>query len=132
MLAPKLLLTPIKIWIFGQKTAKFCPKYAFWPNIGICGQFGPMANQKNDANKVPRWFFCYVDTKTFASSQKNKDFWPKNSHIWPEIGIIGHFGPNICIFGPFRPMPDQKNNANKMRRWFFRNVGTKTNFCFFQ
>merc|ERR1712004_308842 len=28
MLVPKLLLTPIKIRIFGQKTAKFGPKYA--------------------------------------------------------------------------------------------------------
>ena len=39
--------------------------------MGIFGLFGPMADQKNDANKVPRWFFCYVGTKTFASSQKN-------------------------------------------------------------
>ena len=29
MLVPKLLLTPIKIRIFGPKTAKFGPKYAF-------------------------------------------------------------------------------------------------------
>ena len=55
-----------------------------------------------------RWFFRYVGTKTFASSCKNQDFWPKNGQIWPKIGIFGHFGPNICIFGPFRPMPDQK------------------------
>ena len=30
MLVPKLLLTPIKIMIFGPKTAKFGPKSAFW------------------------------------------------------------------------------------------------------
>ena len=93
--------------MLGQKTAKFGPKLAFWPNIGICGQFGPMANQKNDANKVPRWFFCYVDIKSFASFQKNKDFWPKNGHIWPKIGIFGEFGPNIGILGPSRLMPYQ-------------------------
>ena len=34
MLAPKLLLTPIKIRIFGPKTAKFGPKYAFLVILG--------------------------------------------------------------------------------------------------
>ena len=34
MLVPKHLLTPIKIWIFGPKTAKFGPKYAFLVNLG--------------------------------------------------------------------------------------------------
>ena len=33
---------------------------------------------------------------------------PKNDQIWPAIGIFVHFGPNIGIFGPFRPMPNQK------------------------
>ena len=32
---------------------------------------------KNDANKVPRWFLHYVRAKTFASSRKNSEFWPK-------------------------------------------------------
>ena len=27
--------------------------------------------------------------------------------IWPKIGICGHFGPNIGIFGPFCHMPYQ-------------------------
>ena len=38
MLVPKLLLTPIKIRIFGPKTAKFGPKYAF---VVILGQILP-------------------------------------------------------------------------------------------
>ena len=38
MLVPKLLLTPIKIRLFGQKTAKFGPKYAF---LVIFGQILP-------------------------------------------------------------------------------------------
>ena len=41
-----------------------------------------------------------------------------NGQILPKICIFGHFGPNIGIFGPFRPMPDQKNNANKVPRCF--------------
>ena len=28
-------------------------------------------DQKNNANKVPSWFFRYVGTKTFAFSSKN-------------------------------------------------------------
>ena len=58
---------------------------------------------KNDANKVHRW-----GTRTFASSRKNKDFWPKNGQIWPKICIFGHFGPNIGIFGLFGPMVEQR------------------------
>ena len=38
MLVPKLLLTPIKIRIFGPKTAKFGPKSAF---LVILGQILP-------------------------------------------------------------------------------------------
>ena len=64
-----------------------------------------MADQKNDANKVPRWFFRYMGDKTFASSCKIRSFGPKRPNL---VRIFGHFGLNIGIFGPFRPMPDQK------------------------
>ena len=33
MWVPKLLLPPIKIKIFGPKTAIFAPKYAFWAHM---------------------------------------------------------------------------------------------------
>ena len=71
MLVPKLLLTPIKIWIFGPKMAKIGPKYAF---LGILGQiltFLPIsshARPKTNENKVPRWVFRYVGNKTFDFS----------------------------------------------------------------
>ena len=109
MLVPKLLLTPIKIRIFGPKTAKFGPKSAF---LVILGQILPFfahfrpyrpiwaapsmfwsfwakywhfwptlshARPKNNANKVPRLFLRYVGTK--------------NDQIWPNIDIFGEFGP---------------------------------------
>ena len=45
MLVPKLLLTPIKIWSFGPKTAKFGPKSAFLVILGqILPFFAPLAN----------------------------------------------------------------------------------------
>ena len=92
----KTLLTPIKIGIFGQKTAKFGPKYAFFghfrPNIAIFCTFLSNARPKNNVNKVPRWVFRYVGNKTFDFSSKKKDFLPKNDQIWPKIGIFGWYG----------------------------------------
>ena len=35
-------------------------------------------------------------------------FLTQKGQIWSKIYILGHFGPNIGIFGPFRPMPVQK------------------------
>merc|ERR1712240_38045 len=95
-LVPKLLLTLIKIRIFGPKTAKFGPKSAF---LVILGQILPFlhilsnARPKNNVNKVPRWVFRYVGNKAYDFSSKKKDFLPKNDQIWPKIGIFGQFGP---------------------------------------
>ena len=84
MLVPKLLLTPIKIRIFGPKMAKFGPKSAF---LVILGQtlpfFAHLSNARPtiNVNKVPRWVFRYVGNKTFDFSSKKKDFLPKNDQI---------------------------------------------------
>ena len=91
MLVPKLLLNPIKIRLFGPKTAKFGPKSAF---LVILGQILPFFAHfvqwptKNNVNKVPRWVFRYVGNKTYDFSSKKKDFLPKNDQIWPKIGIL--------------------------------------------
>ena len=74
MLVPKLSLTPIKIRIFGPKTAKFGPKSAF---LVILGQILPFlhilsnARPKTNVNKVPGWVFPYVGPKTFDFSSNN-------------------------------------------------------------
>ena len=74
MLVPKLLLTPIKIRLFGPKTAKFGSKFAFFghfgPNIGIFGTFRPMSDEKTMQTRSLDVFFCNVGTKTFAFSSK--------------------------------------------------------------
>ena len=41
-------------------------------------------------------------------SRTGQCFQHKNGQIWSKIYIYVHFVPNIGIFGPFRPMPDQK------------------------
>ena len=101
MLVPKLLLTPIKIRIFGPKTAKFGPKSAF---LVILGQILPFFAHfvqwptKNNVYKVPRWVFRYVGNKTYDSSSKKKDFLPQNDKIWPKLGIFGWYGPGHAGF----------------------------------
>ena len=74
MWVPKLLLTPIKIRIFGPNTAKFGPKYAFLVILGLILAFLPIsshARPKTNANKVPRGGFRYVGNKTFDFSSRN-------------------------------------------------------------
>merc|ERR1719225_2194053 len=92
MLVPKLLLTPIKIGIFGPKTVKFGPKYACLVILGQILAFLHIlsnARPKNNVNKVPRWVFRYVGNKAYDFSSKKKDFLPKNDQIWH----FGQFGP---------------------------------------
>ena len=91
MLVPKLLLTPIKIRIFGPKTAKFGPKSAFlsfWAKYCHFLHILSNARPKNNVNKVPRWVFRYMDNKTFDFSSKKRIFCQKrpnlaqNWHFW--------------------------------------------------
>ena len=95
MLVPKLLLTPIKIRIFGPKTAKFGPKSAF---LVILGQILPFFAHivqcwpKNNVNKVPRWVFRYVGNKTFDFSSKKKDFLPKTTKFGPKLAFLVNLG----------------------------------------
>ena len=94
----KLLLTPLKIRIFGPKTAKIGPKYAF---LVILGQILPFlhilsnARPKPNLNKVPRWVFRYVGNKTFDFSSKKRIFCSITTKFCPKLAfltIAGSFG----------------------------------------
>ena len=61
----------------------------FWPNLGIFGPFDPMPDQKNNLNKLPRWFFVVQGMK-----------WAKTANIWPKMTKNAYFGPNLAVFGP--------------------------------
>ena len=95
MLVPKLLLTPIKIRIFGPKTAKFGPKYAF---LVILGQILPFlhilsnARPKNNVNKVPRWVFRYVGNKAYDFSSKKRIFCSKMTKFSPKLAFLSIAG----------------------------------------
>ena len=96
MLVPKLLLTPIKIRLFGPKTAKFGPKSAF---LVILGQILPFFAHfvqwptKNNVFKVPRWVFRYVGNKTYDfSSKKKRIFCPKTTKFGPKLAFLVNLG----------------------------------------
>ena len=90
---------------FSGHNCTFSSLAANWRHTGQCFQ------HERGVSLVP-W---YEGTKRFTPFPPKMDFWPKNSQIWSKTGI----------FGPVVPMPDQKN-ANKVPRWVFCYVGTKT------
>ena len=100
MLEPQLLLPPVKFRIFGTKKGKIGQNWHFWPNIGLFGPFDPLSDQKTMQKGAQVVFRC-VGTKTFASSCKNYDFWPQNSHFRPKICFLQHiYRPCRLIWCP--------------------------------
>ena len=102
ILVPKLLLTPIKIRIFGPKMAKFGPKSAF---LVILGQILPFFAHfvqwvtKNNVNKVPRWVFRYVGNKIYDfSSKKKRIFCPKTTKFGPKLAFLVDMGQAMQVF----------------------------------
>ena len=86
MLVPKLLLTPLKIRIFGPKLVQNMHFWSFWAKYCHFLHILSNARPKTNVNKVAGWVFRYVGNKTFDFSSKKKDFLPK-------IGIFGQFWP---------------------------------------
>ena len=90
------------------------------PKNGIFGQilaFGPMPDQKSMQTRCPGDFSVMLVPKLLLTAIEIRVFGQKNGQIWPKICIVGHFGPNIGIYGPLCPMLDQKN-ANMVSRCF--------------
>ena len=82
MLVPKLLLTPLKIRIFGPKTAKIGPKYAFLVIFGqILAFLAQYVLTKNNANIiwVPNLSFSPVRIRIFVQKRSNL---ARNWHFW--------------------------------------------------
>ena len=96
MLVPKLLLTPIKIRIFGPKTAKFGPKSAifghFGPNIAIFCTFCPMPDQKPMWTRCLGRFSVMWVTKLLISPVKKRIFCPKTTKFGPKLAFFVNLG----------------------------------------
>merc|ERR1712163_27491 len=93
MLVPKLLLTPIKIRIFG-------PNCQFWAKFGRFWAKNPFFYWRNQK-------FCYPHNRKPTSAPCSNCFlvghWTKcakNGNIWPKMTKNAYFGPNLAVFGP--------------------------------
>ena len=71
---------PPKKWIFGPKMTFLAKYWHFWP---IWSHGRP-----KNANKGPMCFFCYVGTKTFASSCKIRIFGPKRPNLVQNMHFV--------------------------------------------
>ena len=89
--------------------AKFGPKLAFLANNRHFWSIWSNGRPKNNADKLLRWFFRCVGTKTF---------WPNNGQISPKICIFGYFRPNWHFWAIwYHAWP--KKHAHKVPRCFF-------------
>merc|ERR1711928_243188 len=97
--------------------AKFGPKLAVLAKYRHFGPFDRMPDQKNDANKLSRWFSVMLVPKLLLTPLKIRIFGPKSAFLV----ILGQILPFLHILSNARP----KNNVNKVPRWVFRYVGNK-------
>ena len=114
---PKVLLPPPKKIDFWPKNGQILPKnWHFWPNMGVFGPFDPMPDQKRMRTRCVGLFFCNILTvsKTFTSTQNNKDFWPKKGHIWPQIDILGKILAFLAYFVCAVTMLDIQQQAERI------------------
>ena len=105
MLVPKLLLTPIKIRIFGPKRPNFAQNWAFWPNIVIYGPFDLMTDQKNNADKLSRWFSVMLVPKLLLNPIKIRLFGPKMAKFGPKSAFLVILGQILPFFAHFVQCP---------------------------
>ena len=83
-------------------------KYAnFGPNIGIFAPFDLMTDQKNNADKLSRWFSVMLVPKLLLTPIKIRIFGPKTAKIGPKSAFLVILG-QISVFCPFGLMADQK------------------------
>ena len=125
MLVPKILLTPIKIRIFGPKTDKIGPK------LGLFDQgsaFLALLVQKSTKKTMQTrclggFSYAYVP-KLLLPPVRIRIFCPKRPNLVQNL--FGHFGSNIGFFFPICHMPGQKSMRTRCLGGFFRYLGTKT------
>ena len=116
------------IWRY-QKFYTIPPKNGFWPKNGQIWlklaflakyqHFWPIwsnAWPKNNADKLSRWFSVMLVPKLLLTPIKIRI-------CGPILALL----PNIGIFGPFGPMPDQKTMRTKCYSGFMISVYHK--FC---
>ena len=80
---------------------------------------------KNNANKLPKWFFVMLVPKLLLNPIKIRLFGPKMAKFGPKSAFLVILGQILPFFAHFVQWPT-KNNVNKVPRLVFRYVGNKT------
>ena len=99
----KFYSLPPKNWIFGPKTAKFCPKWAFlakYGNMGIIGPFDLMPDQKTMRTSCLAGFLLCWYQNFYCLPPKNWIFGPKTAKFGPKTAFLANLipcRPNNCF-----------------------------------
>ena len=78
-----------------------------WPKLHIFVPSSQLELQRSMFS-IQKW--CLIGSLIWGN-QKFYSIPPKNgflAQVWPNLAKNWHFWPNIGIFGPFDPIPDQK------------------------
>merc|ERR1711873_122834 len=133
LFGPKILIFMGVSKSFGTKIFTPCPQKLdfgpkngqIWPKTGIFAPFDLKPDQKTmQTSCLDGFLLCWYQNfyllpqKLGFLAQKRPNL-VQNMHFWS-------FWAKYCHFCTFCPMPDQKNNVNKVPRWVFRYVGNKT------
>ena len=92
------------------KLGSYCKNRIFWPKTEI---FCPKKTFSSGHDREKLFKEKSTLYQNFCFLPKELGFLAKKGQIWPKIGIIGHFGTNIGIFGSFCPLPDQNTMRTK-------------------
>ena len=99
---------------FAHKRPNLAQNWLFWPDIGICGPFGLMADQNTMQRRCLGGFSVTWVPKLLLPPVRLGFMAPKGQ-IWSKISI---FGQLLAFLAYFFPCPTKKN-ANKSPRCFF-------------
>merc|ERR1711873_90559 len=100
------------------KKLDFGPKNGqIWPNIGILGPPDIMPDQKNNADKLPKWFSVMLVPKLLLIPIKIRLFGPKMAKLGPKSAFLVILGQILPFFAHFVQCPT-KNNVNKVPNFY--------------
>jgi hypothetical protein len=80
----------------------------FGPNIGIFAPFDLMTDQKNNADKLSRWFSVMLVPKLSLTSIKIMIFGQKTAKLGPKFAFLVILGQILPFFAHFVQCPTKK------------------------
>ena len=102
---PIFLLVHLEKWIWGQKTAEFGPKLAFWAKYRHFWPTWSNAWPKNDVNKLSRLFSVMLVPKLSLTPIKIRIFGPKTAIFGPKSAFLVILGQILPFFAHFVQCP---------------------------